>query len=256
MMLPYRTAFAAALSVGALALPAHAASIVAPGGFTNTDAPAAQFGVLGNISNSPSTFQFVVAASELTGITSGAQISAIGFRFAGSPFTDPEGVATYSNYSIQIGRAVNGPTGLSGTFAANTGSDTITARSGALTIAAGSLFDLPGEGPNNFYDLNFTNPYTYTGGNLAVTIRFTPTSGNPGIAVDAFAPDGRIGTVFNVGSASATTGSVNVGNAPVTRFTFAAGAVPEPATWAMMMVGFGLIGGTLRRRAPKVLAAV
>ena len=27
-------------------------------------------------------------------------------------------------------------------------------------------------------------------------------------------------------------------------------AVPEPATWAMMIAGFGLVGGTLRRRRP------
>ncbi|QDZ09176.1 PEP-CTERM sorting domain-containing protein [Sphingomonas panacisoli] len=27
------------------------------------------------------------------------------------------------------------------------------------------------------------------------------------------------------------------------------GAVPEPATWAMMLLGFGAIGGTLRRRS-------
>lgn len=26
------------------------------------------------------------------------------------------------------------------------------------------------------------------------------------------------------------------------------GAVPEPATWAMMIVGFGMVGGVLRRR--------
>lgn len=29
----------------------------------------------------------------------------------------------------------------------------------------------------------------------------------------------------------------------------AAGAVPEPATWAMMLLGFGAIGGSLRRRS-------
>jgi len=36
-----------------------------------------------------------------------------------------------------------------------------------------------------------------------------------------------------------------------------AGAVPEPATWAMMIMGFGAIGGAMRRRraAPTVLAA-
>jgi len=33
-------------------------------------------------------------------------------------------------------------------------------------------------------------------------------------------------------------------------FTATAGAVPEPATWAMMIMGFGLIGAAMRRRAP------
>jgi hypothetical protein len=27
------------------------------------------------------------------------------------------------------------------------------------------------------------------------------------------------------------------------------GSVPEPASWAMMIAGFGLIGGAMRRRA-------
>jgi hypothetical protein len=29
---------------------------------------------------------------------------------------------------------------------------------------------------------------------------------------------------------------------------FAASAVPEPATWGLMLVGFGLIGGVARRK--------
>ena len=33
-----------------------------------------------------------------------------------------------------------------------------------------------------------------------------------------------------------------------------AGGVPEPATWAMMLLGFGLIGTTLRRRSPARLS--
>ena len=32
-------------------------------------------------------------------------------------------------------------------------------------------------------------------------------------------------------------------------------AVPEPATWALMIVGFGFVGGALRRRAAKVTFA-
>ncbi len=33
------------------------------------------------------------------------------------------------------------------------------------------------------------------------------------------------------------------------------GAVPEPSTWAMMIAGFGLIGGAMRRRTGRVVAA-
>jgi hypothetical protein len=33
----------------------------------------------------------------------------------------------------------------------------------------------------------------------------------------------------------------------VDRFGLTA-SVPEPATWAMMIVGFGMVGGALRRR--------
>ena len=33
-------------------------------------------------------------------------------------------------------------------------------------------------------------------------------------------------------------------------------AVPEPATWAMMIAGFGLVGGMMRRRAPRVAAVL
>jgi hypothetical protein len=33
------------------------------------------------------------------------------------------------------------------------------------------------------------------------------------------------------------------------------GTVPEPGTWAMMVIGFGLVGVGARRRAPKAIAA-
>ncbi|WP_240047647.1 PEPxxWA-CTERM sorting domain-containing protein [Sphingomonas panacisoli] len=49
-------------------------------------------------------------------------------------------------------------------------------------------------------------------------------------------------------STGSTAGSTNntVSTFTVSRAT---GAVPEPATWAMMLVGFGAVGGALRRRS-------
>nr|WP_240047570.1 PEPxxWA-CTERM sorting domain-containing protein [Sphingomonas panacisoli] len=45
------------------------------------------------------------------------------------------------------------------------------------------------------------------------------------------------------------------GNGTLTISPVAAGAVPEPATWAMMLAGFGAIGFAMRRR-PKVATRV
>lgn len=41
----------------------------------------------------------------------------------------------------------------------------------------------------------------------------------------------------------------------VVEFGGTTGAVPEPATWAMMMLGFGLMGAGLRRRQPALAAS-
>jgi len=47
-------------------------------------------------------------------------------------------------------------------------------------------------------------------------------------------------------------------NGPTTNFSItqiSPAAVPEPATWAMMLLGFGAIGAAMRRRRPLNLAA-
>ena len=48
-------------------------------------------------------------------------------------------------------------------------------------------------------------------------------------------------------------GSVDVRGGPPSRLTLNFTAVPEPATWAMMLLGFAGIGLTIRRRAAPVL---
>lgn len=50
----------------------------------------------------------------------------------------------------------------------------------------------------------------------------------------------------------ANIGGTNGSNDPLidgVSFAAVSGAVPEPATWLMMIAGFGMIGGTLRRRS-------
>jgi hypothetical protein len=49
--------------------------------------------------------------------------------------------------------------------------------------------------------------------------------------------------------------STAVQNASTFGSLLQAGAVPEPSTWAMMLVGVGVIGGALRRRGKAALAA-
>ena len=44
-----------------------------------------------------------------------------------------------------------------------------------------------------------------------------------------------------------------IGSGPLVGFT-ATGAVPEPATWGMMILGFGIVGSTLRRRRHSAFA--
>lgn len=97
---------------------------------------------------------------------------------------------------------------------------------------------------------NFATPYVYdpAAGKLVVDIRAP--------AVDQFV---TIDTTFDNGFArvvafdpNATAGCCGGRNpgAAVLRLTTqdAVSAVPEPATWAMLVVGFGAVGGTLRRR--------
>ncbi|MFD1786733.1 FxDxF family PEP-CTERM protein [Sphingomonas floccifaciens] len=71
---------------------------------------------------------------------------------------------------------------------------------------------------------------TYRISNLAVT------AGQYMLTLTGARDSGNANSAFN----ASYTGNIN----------FAAGsAVPEPATWAMMLLGFGLVGATMRRRA-------
>ena len=82
-------------------------------------------------------------------------------------------------------------------------------------------------------------------------IRFT--NGDNFIGLRAIAANGDTfyGYAFTTNNVLNTIGFETVANTAITA-SVAAGAVPEPATWAMMIGGFGLAGAAMRRRAAKV----
>ena len=107
---------------------------------------------------------------------------------------------------------------------------------------------------------SITNFFNLTGGNNASPIAFDLTginsinrsdpnfltfSASGNIRYDGFDPTPAI-FLFSAQGTTATSFSAT---------TIALSAVPEPATWAMMLFGFGTIGGALRRR-PKVATRV
>jgi PEP-CTERM motif len=62
-------------------------------------------------------------------------------------------------------------------------------------------------------------------------------------------------TAFVTGLSFNVTGTTNISitQTPVT--SLISGAVPEPASWALMIAGFGLVGSVMRRRRPSVLVS-
>lgn len=92
-------------------------------------------------------------------------------------------------------------------------------------------------------------------------------SGEPYIFLDFFSDRGTFDQI--VFSENPTVGGYESDNHTVGHFltkgtgtsvplspdSFPAGSVPEPATWAMMIAGFGMVGASLRRRELNLVAA-
>ena len=100
-------------------------------------------------------------------------------------------------------------------------------------------------------------------GALITSLTWAGSLSNPGNAFDLTNP-GEIGLMaytpesFSDGLGAGGTGANpltdNIG-VSITNFTFPGLAVPEPSTWALMILGFGGIGAILRRRRQDLIAA-
>jgi hypothetical protein len=137
-------------------------------------------------------------------------------------------------------------------------SPTITANFGATISGASTTFDdifqftIPQDGKGSgSLSTSFSSPMNQlTIGQVLVngiSYALTSSSGGQSLTVSGIPIlNGVMNTIEVKGTNSASAvAATYTGTA-----TFAAGAVPEPASWAMMIGGFGLIGAAMRRRRP------
>lgn len=140
-----------------------------------------------------------------------------------------------------------------------TGSGSFVCSTAAAVIGAGQEFTAGNPSSTQFIGIDFgTNTLTLNAlnaGSLGGTIlNFTDTT-NPFQSFALVSNNGWNG--YNVANSSLTNGvlTIDLRNTDFSQganlnfsLTSGNGAVPEPATWAMMIVGFGAIGATVRRR--------
>ncbi|HKO20262.1 MAG TPA: PEPxxWA-CTERM sorting domain-containing protein [Acidobacteriaceae bacterium] len=195
--------------------------------------------------------------------------TAIGFATPASAATL---VADGITYNLTLNSITNG--GLTGNFTLgisgiNTASDTEGGRTGinaiafndpatgdavsgilsGFTFSAGSGLNSSGcSGSGNFFCFDNSSipptPSTLLGSSLSLV--FSVTSNNAGSWTNYINPDFKIDWV-----GSRNNYDLVSQNIPVNRTD-----VPEPATWAMMLLGFGGIGMAMRRRRAKGLLQI
>lgn len=99
--------------------------------------------------------------------------------------------------------------------------------------------------------LNLAQAFNYNSGsgNLVLTVReFSLSSSGAGtVYLQADNKTKAMNSRFSAYSYDWDRTTTNYGQGLVTGFNVAAAAVPEPATWALMLVGFGVTGSALRR---------
>jgi hypothetical protein len=142
---------------------------------------------------------------------------------------------------------------------------------GPGAVASPIAFDVTGTGDFTAV-FTFTNPFTNANANGSASFNFDPdmlifTGGNfSGGGTVTIGGDAGVGSSIQVdrlglaGGAQTLTlfGRLNSTGTPPSGNDFArvggsltltqAAAVPEPATWALLILGFGAVGGILRRR--------
>jgi len=134
--------------------------------------------------------------------------------------------------------------GLNTFYFANTNSDNTAGVSPVTATATNLLFDFAGAGGLNFCDDSYVACYAFAPAHATDT--------------DSVVYHGTV--LLPVKEVDNTSISYNLQpntftSVSATTQVFGVAAVPEPATWAMLLAGFGMIGATQRRQARRLIAA-
>ena len=201
-----------------------------------------------------------IAAGMLLG-TAGTAHAAATLTFMGGTGNLSAGQTDYANFDTTFGD-ITGTTGTAGTY---TGTTSGVAAEPAFGDQGDAYYYVSGGGSATFsfgagvysfgFDLGSADEYNtlhidFAGGGSQDFIGSQlnppgPANGDQEIMVT----NGRV-TIF--GNGDRITGATFLSGQPSFEFdNIGTNAVPEPATWALFIVGFGVIGSTLRRRSAK-----
>jgi hypothetical protein len=226
------SALALAASV-ALAAPASAATVFSDG--FETDAAGTGKTALNNWTVYFGNTVDVVAASNVFGITVGSPASGNVIDIDGTP--GPGGIRTIQNFAFNAG-------------------DLVTLTFDVGGAQRGSVSDNFGAG--FFVDPTLASNITGTGLTSAPGVFFSPDQVSQAINIAGATPF----TTSSISFTATGAGSLQLGFRSLSadnvgplldnvRLDVTA-AVPEPSTWALMLLGFGFVGAALRRRRQTV----
>lgn len=112
-----------------------------------------------------------------------------------------------------------------------------------LTLSGSNIFGFDGDGESSYTGTSY-GPTGYEGPNTSFTI-VDPNNGSVDFTNGGVMGNGGTAWFTLEENLASITGGVNV----------ITGGVPEPSTWAMMLLGFGAVGFAMRKRAlPKTKA--
>jgi PEP-CTERM motif len=204
-----------------------------------------------------------LALAILAWSTSPAQAATVSFGYIGADRTAPVNV-TGQGQLIRITDGVGAfsflPPSLAGQLTPQSGTFGL-ADLASFTLDTSTIFTFSQVNPSGFPSSGFFNygladltSFSATFANGALTALSFDTnalspvssSGNGDFGLQSFrvtglGPDGA--STFNGDFQLLTSGQIEIA------------AVPEPATWAMLIIGFGMVGGTLRTRRRQVAFA-